>query len=152
MLEKHIHRTQTINLFDAYEDATFLQLECGGNATCIKQYEERSGWIVDNILDNHKCKYELTNDIVPTRQSLCILNPSAETSLTNGFGYVQELLMQRNNFYINRCQELLTENGVDVYTAKTDAFTIRQMQLETARCRLNWEDGIGSWWLNQTEM
>ncbi|MFM7989494.1 MAG: hypothetical protein ACKPKO_60290, partial [Candidatus Fonsibacter sp.] len=36
-------------------------------------------------------------------------------------------------------------------TVKTDAFTIRQSQLETARGLLNWEDGIGSWRLNKTE-
>ncbi|MFM7979362.1 MAG: hypothetical protein ACKPKO_08615, partial [Candidatus Fonsibacter sp.] len=47
--------------------------------------------------------------------------------------------------------KLLTNNGIDVYTVKTDAFTIRQSQLETARGLLNWEDGIGSWRLNKTE-
>ncbi|MFM7985159.1 MAG: hypothetical protein ACKPKO_38155, partial [Candidatus Fonsibacter sp.] len=40
---------------------------------------------------------------------------------------------------------------VDVYTVKTDAFTIRQSQLETARGLLKWEEGIGIWRLNRTE-
>ena len=34
---------------------------------------------------------------------------------------------------------MLTNNGVGVYTVKTDAFTIRQAQLETAMELLHWE-------------
>mgnify|MGYP006213170253 FL=1 len=37
------------------------------------------------------------------------------------------------------------ESGGDVYTAKTDAFTIRKEHLDTASELLNWEAGIGSW-------
>ncbi|MFM7987126.1 MAG: hypothetical protein ACKPKO_48225, partial [Candidatus Fonsibacter sp.] len=63
---------------------------------------------------------------------------------------IKELLIQHHNFYLNISYKLLTNNGVDVYTV-TDAFTIRQSQLETARELLNWEDGIGNWRLNMTE-
>ena len=59
--------------------------------------------------------------------------------------------MQHHNFYLNSSYKLLTDNGIDVYTVKTDAFTIRQSQLETARGLLNWEEGIGNWRLNRTE-
>ena len=59
--------------------------------------------------------------------------------------------MQRHNFYLNSSYELLTNNGVDVYTVKTDAFTIRQSQLGTAMQVLNWEEGIGNRRLNKTE-
>jgi hypothetical protein len=45
----------------------------------------------------------------------------------------------------------LTDNGIDVYTVKTDAFTIRQSQLDNAKELLNWEEGIGSWRLNRTD-
>ncbi|MFM7982241.1 MAG: hypothetical protein ACKPKO_23265, partial [Candidatus Fonsibacter sp.] len=41
--------------------------------------------------------------------------------------------------------------GVDVYTVNTDAFTIRQSQLETGRDLLSWEEGIGNWRLNKTD-
>ncbi|MFM7988633.1 MAG: hypothetical protein ACKPKO_55905, partial [Candidatus Fonsibacter sp.] len=67
------------------------------------------------------------------------------------FRYIKELLMQHHNFYLNSSYKLLTNNGIDVYTVKTDAFTIRQSQLETARELLSWEDGIGNWRLNRTE-
>ncbi|MFM7981909.1 MAG: hypothetical protein ACKPKO_21575, partial [Candidatus Fonsibacter sp.] len=92
-----------------------------------------------------------TSEMVPTGKSLFILNLSAEASLTNGFRYIKELLMQHHNFYLKKSWELLTDNGVDVYTVKTDAFTIRQTQVETAKELLNWEDGIGSWRLNRTD-
>ena len=59
--------------------------------------------------------------------------------------------MQHHNLYLNSSYKLLTDNGVDVYTVKTDAFTIRQSQWETAREQLNWEEGIGDWWLNRTD-
>ena len=91
-----------------------------------------------------------TNETVATGSSLFVLNLYAEASLTNGFRYIKELLMQRHNFNLHRSYKLLADRGVDVYTAKTDAFTIRQSQLETARGLLNWEEGIGSWRLNRT--
>ncbi|MFM7986801.1 MAG: hypothetical protein ACKPKO_46555, partial [Candidatus Fonsibacter sp.] len=92
-----------------------------------------------------------TSEMVATGRSLFILNLYAEASLTNGVRYIKELLMQHHNFYLNNSYKLLTNNGVDIYTVKTDAFTIRQSQLETARELLNWEEGIGHWRLNKTD-
>ena len=82
---------------------------------------------------------------------LFILNFSAEASLTNGFRYTKELLMQHHNFYLNSSYQLLTDNGVDIYTVKTDAFIIRRSHLESAKELLNWEEGIGNWRLNKTD-
>ncbi|MFM7977937.1 MAG: hypothetical protein ACKPKO_01365, partial [Candidatus Fonsibacter sp.] len=89
--------------------------------------------------------------MVPTGRSRFILNLYAEAYLTNGFRYIKELPMQHHNFDLNSPYKLLTDNGVDVYTVKTDAFTTRQSQLETASGLLNWEEGIGSWRLNRTK-
>ena len=93
-----------------------------------------------------------TNEMVATGRSLFILNLSAEASLTNDFRYIKELLMQRHNFYLNKCWELRAENGVDVYTGKTDAFMSQQTQLHKTRGLLSWEEGIGSWQLNRTDV
>ena len=76
--------------------------------------------------------------MVDTARSLYILKLSAEASLTNGFRYIKELLMQRHNVYLNNSYKMLTDNGVDVYSVKTDAFTIRQSQLESAKELPNW--------------
>ena len=48
MLEQQINRTQKSKIFDAYEDAKFLQLKYGGTITFIKQYEETSEWRAEN--------------------------------------------------------------------------------------------------------
>ena len=92
-----------------------------------------------------------TNEMVPTGRSLFMLNLSAEASLTNSFRYIKELRMQRHNFYLNSSYKLLTDNKVDVYTVKTDAFTIRQSQFDSAKELLNCEEGIGSCRLNRTD-
>ena len=82
---------------------------------------------------------------------LFVLNLSAECSLNNGFRYIKELLLQHNNFYMNKCWKLLQENGVDVYTVKTDAFTIPNSRLEDAAELLNWDAGIGSWRFSRSD-
>ena len=153
MLEKQINRTQKSKIFDTYEDAKFFQLKYGGDITFIKQYEERSEWRTESPLDEgvEGAPMIYTNEMVPTGRSLFILNLYAEASLTNGFRYIKELLMQHHNFYLNNSYKLLTDNGIDVYTVKTDAFTIRQSQVDAARELLSWEEGIGSWRLNRTE-
>ena len=153
LLETQINRTQKSKIFDTYEDAKFFQLKDGGNVTFIKQYEERSEWRAEDLLDQcvNGAPVIYTHEMVATGRSLFILNLSAEASLTNGFRYIKELLMQHHNFYLNKSYELLTGSGVDVYTVKTEAFAIRQTQLETAMELLNWEGGIGNWRLNITK-
>ncbi|MFM7978329.1 MAG: hypothetical protein ACKPKO_03355, partial [Candidatus Fonsibacter sp.] len=86
-----------------------------------------------------------TSTTTPTGKSLFVLNLSAEASLTKGFRYIKELLMQHHNFYLNNCWGLLTNEKIDVYTVKTYAFMIEQSQVDSAKALLNWEEGIGSW-------
>ena len=92
-----------------------------------------------------------TSTTTPTGRSLFIPNLSAEASLTNNFRYIKELLVQHHNFHLNKCWGLLTTEGIDVFTVKTDAFTIEQSQVDCAKELLNWEEGIGSYRLNRTE-
>ena len=96
-------------------------------------------------------EFHWQTQMVPTGKCLFILNLSAECSLNNGFRYVKELLLQRHNFYLNKCWNVLKESGVDVYTVKTDAFTIRKEHLDTASELLNWEAGIGSWRFSRSD-
>ncbi len=76
---------------------------------------------------------------------------SAECSLNNGFRHIKELLLQHHIFYLNKCWKLLKESGVDVYTVKTDAFTIPSARLEEAEELLNWGTGIGSWRFSRSD-
>ncbi|MFM7982790.1 MAG: hypothetical protein ACKPKO_26050, partial [Candidatus Fonsibacter sp.] len=153
MLEKQTNRTQKAISSTPMRTPNSFQLTYGGDITFVKQYEERSEWRTESPLDQgvEGAPMIYTNEMVPTGKSLFILNLYAEASLTNGFRYIKELLMQHHNCYLNSSYKPLTHNGVDVYAVKTDAFTIRQSQLETARELLSWEDGVGSWRLNRTD-
>ncbi|MFM7985467.1 MAG: hypothetical protein ACKPKO_39745, partial [Candidatus Fonsibacter sp.] len=71
----------------------------------IKQYEERGEWRTESPIDKGAADADLRykSTTTPTGRSLFILNISAESSLTNGFKYIKELLMQHYNFYLNKC-------------------------------------------------
>ena len=90
-------------------------------------------------------------EYLQTSKVLYILNISASVSLTNGFRYIKELLMQHHNYHMNECHETLLKNGIQVSTVKTDAFTIREGDLEKAKRLLNFVFGIGSWRVSKTE-
>ncbi len=153
MLEKQINRTQKSKLFDTYEDAKFFQSMYGGEITFIKQYELREGGRGGDpkSLDKGVGAEEGDVDEVPTGRMLFILNLKAESSLTNGFRYIKELLMQHHNFYLERSYRLLRENGVEAYSVKTDALTVPAHKLERVAELLNWESGIGSWTRSKKE-
>ena len=53
-----------------------------------------------------------------------VLNISDMKTLTNGFRYIKELLLQMHNFKMYSDYLTLKENDIDVYSVKTDAFTI----------------------------
>ena len=126
MLEKQFNKNVKSTLFDTYEDAKWFQVKYGGTITLIKQYEEKETWKYESPLDRgimfDKDDEEddgrvFSHESVPTGNALYSLNISAECSLTNGFRYVKELLMQHQN-YLNTCEQLLQAHGIEVYTAK----------------------------------
>jgi len=153
MLEKQINKKVKSKIFDTYEDAKFFQLKYGGDITFIKQYEQTTTYKEVSILDKGVEEAEMSWQLqmTPTGKCLFILNLSAECSLNNGFRYIKELLLQQHNFYLNKCWKILQEAGVDVYTVKTDSFTIPSSKLEQAEELLNWEAGIGSWRFSRSD-
>ena len=82
---------------------------------------------------------------------LYVLARKAQTQLKNGFRYIKELLMQQHNHKLIDAFDLLKSNGIDVYSVKTDCFTIKATDLDKARERLNFDNGIGSWRLSKTD-
>ena len=120
MLKNHINGTQQRMLFDTYEDAKLFQIKYGGAITFIKQYEERGQQRTESPIDQcvQGVSARYTSTVAPTGMSLFILNLSAEASLTNGFIYIKEQLMQRHN-YLNKSLMLLNKSGVHVYTVET---------------------------------
>ena len=139
MLEKQLNKKVKSKIFDTYEDAKFFQVKYGGDITFIKQYEQTTTYKEVSILDKGVEEAEMSWQLqmTPTGKCLFILNLSAECSLNNGFRYIKELLTQQHNFYLNKCWKILHEAGVDVYTVKTDSFTIPSSKLEQADELLN---------------
>jgi hypothetical protein len=82
----------------------------------------------------------ITTDIV-----LFILNISASASMTNGFRYIKELLMQHHNYHLHCCYKARLKNKINVATVKTDALTIKKKDLERAKALLDFTTGIGNW-------
>ena len=106
----------------------------GGTISIMKRDEERHEPNCNNPLDKGVEEVEngCSTELVPTGNCLFLLNLSAECSLTNGYRYIKELLMQHHNFYLNKCQRILTQNGINVHTVKTDSFTISRICLTQA--------------------
>ena len=55
---------------------------------------------MDRDVEDAEMSWQL--QMVPTGKCLFILNLSAECSLSNGFRYIKELLLQHHNFYMNK--------------------------------------------------
>ena len=74
-----------------------------------------------------------------------ILNVSDERTLSNGFRYIKEVLLQDHNYRMFEVHNLLTANGVEVYSVKADAMTIKTSDLNKAKEILKFGDVIGEW-------
>ena len=58
-------------------------------------------------------------------------------ALRNGYTYVKELLLQYHNHKMQEDYNKLINNGVDVWSVKTDAFVIRHEHLSKAKKAIN---------------
>ena len=88
---------------------------------------------------------------IEDEQKYYILNVSDCATLKNGFRYIKELLLQHHNFKMYRDYQTLTANGIDVFSVKTDAFTIKNKDFETAQSCLRFHNDIGGWRCSKTE-
>ena len=152
MLEKGINKKQRSFIFSTYEECKYYQAQYGGEISVIRQYEEKTT-SYNSPLDAGIKDPDIfwSVECVQTGGVLYILNISASASLTNGFRYIKELLMQHHNYYMNECHETLLKNGIQVATVKTDALTISEGDLEKAKQLLNFEAGIGNWRVSKRE-
>ena len=82
---------------------------------------------------------------------MLILNISASASMTKGFRYIKELLMQHHNYHLRCCYKALLKNKIKVATVKTDALTINKNNLEKAKTLLDFTAGTGNWMVSKTE-
>ena len=83
-----------------------------------------------------------------------LLNVSDERCLSNGFRYIKELLLQDHNYRVYEAYETLKENGIDVYSVKTDALTIKKGDVAKTLKLLKVEEEkhkIGGWRLEKSK-
>jgi len=76
---------------------------------------------------------------------LYVLVIKAEALLKNGFRYIKELLLQHHNHKLKQAWNTLTQNNINIYSVKTDCFTIRASDLERALTLLPFDQGHGTW-------
>ena len=75
-----------------------------------------------------------------------ILNVSDSRTLTNGFRYIKEMLLQYHNFAMyDAYRKLKIENNIDVYAVKTDALHIHHTDLKKAMKLLEFHNDVGGW-------
>ena len=77
--------------------------------------------------------------------SYYILNLKDTSRLRNGFRYVKELLLQHHNFRMYQDYSKLNQNGINVFSVKTDAFVIQRSDISRARELLIFNNEIGGW-------
>ena len=100
-----------------------------------KKYIE--GWEMDS--------YEQYN-VASKTSKYYILNVSDSRTLTNGFRYIKEMLLQYHNFAMyDAYRKLKIENGIDVYAVKTDALHIHHTDLKKAMKLLEFHNDVGGW-------
>ena len=62
-----------------------------------------------------------------------ILNVSKQRTLTNGFRYIKELLLQNHNYDMYDTYNTLTKNNIEIFSVKSDAFVINKKDLPKAK-------------------
>jgi hypothetical protein len=80
-----------------------------------------------------------------------ILNVSDKSNLKNGFRYIKELLLQIHNFKMFTDYNILKDNNINVFTVKSDAFTIKKEDLDIAKSLIPFSCEIGGWRMSKTE-
>jgi hypothetical protein len=98
-LEKGINKCQRLFLFSSYTECKYYHALYGGEIIALRQYEEKETYYIDP-LDRGIADAEPSRrvEFIPTDNVLFILNISASASMTNGFRYIEERLMQYHNY------------------------------------------------------
>ena len=128
LLEKCTNKSSKSFAFDGLREALYYQQQVGGKNNKIIGYDLES----DKELDRKY--YCLT---VTDRVALRILR--------NGYTYIKELLLQYHNHKMQEDYNKLIDNGIDVWSVKTDAFVIRHEPLSKAKKAITFNNNIGGW-------
>ena len=162
LLEKANNKRQKSFLFKDLSDLKHHQNKYGGNLNIVSEYQDQEVTTIKETSpldvginmdddDDDNDDFAVNNISTPTGKELYVLNINKSATLINGFRYIKELVLQRHNYFMNKSYKKLQEQNITVYSVKTDAFTIKESDVEKAKELLNFEPGIGNWRLSKTE-
>ena len=178
LLEKSRNKGQKSRMFDTLAEVCHYQAVYGGRVYAIdgiiKDYsytpltEEREkvkvwnfedGWV--GFEDGVYQRFVVIDGVVHIQRDAeidetkyYVLNVSDERCLSNGFRMIKELLLQDHNYRVYEAYETLKQNGVDVYSVKTDALTIKKDDVAKTLKLLKVEEEkhkIGGWRLEKSK-
>ena len=136
LLEKQSNTVKRSFVFNEMVDALYYQELYGGNINVISEIER----------DDAEDEFGFTNIISQNKHY--VLNISDTKTLKNGYRYIKELILQNHSYAMNNAYETLVQNGISVYSVKTDAFVIDMFNLKKAQGLLNFSNAIGDWKYN----
>ena len=152
LLEKGQHKVQKSKIFNSLEEVRYHQATYGGKVSILKKFHEEvveQQCDLDFGLDD--IKPITTSEWIEDEKKYYILNVSDSATLKNGFRYIKELLLQHHNFKMYSDYKKLTDNGIDVFSVKTDAFTIKSTDLDNAKACIEFNNDIGGWRCSKEE-
>ena len=147
LLEKSNNKCTETFLYKTQEEAEYHQSLLGGTIHMMQNVVEETCALTSD-LDGSEVWGTRIKDIGKT---YFILNVSKSSTLTNGFRYIKELVLQHHNFKMYNDAKILKENGIWVYSVKTDAFTIKKSDLENAKKLINFSKSLGGWRLSKED-
>ena len=139
LLEKGGSTDQKSLLFKNLNEALDYQVNYGGRLHKLSDDGVEVKYIEYSNGSTQKLIYPVNTD------NYYILNLKDQAQLKNGFRYIKELLLQLHNYEMYKAYINLKQNNAKIYSVKTDAFVIREKDVEPARKLLNFSDEIGGW-------
>ena len=145
MLEKGVTTAQKSVLFKDLREAQLYQHMYGGKINIIKQLEKEEEEDDDDSDVDSDDEEEAPDEDTKNKGKYYVLNVSDYAVLKNGYRYIKELLLQYHDFRIYKDYNTLRENDIEVFSVKTDAFTILRKDLQKAMKLLKFGKDIGDW-------
>ena len=149
LLEKGVTTAQKSVLFKDLREAQLYQHMYGGRINIIKQFEKEEEEDDDDSDgdddDDSDDEEEAPDEDTKNKGKYYVLSVADHAVLKNGYRYIKELLLQYHNYRIYKDYNTLRENNIEVFSVKTDAFTILRKDLQKTMKLLKFGKDIGDW-------
>ena len=147
LLEKQTNTAKKSIVFSKMVDALYYQEKYSGDINIITDCAYDGNKLIENVVINEEgeevIQYQFPNLV--REEKHYVLNISDTKTLSNGYRFIKELILQHHNFDMNEAYETLMRDGVKVYSVKTDAFVIDKSNLDKAKEVLKFGSEIGDW-------